>query len=494
MAVAAGLTPLLRAFALRHGLLDAAIGSRKIHGKPIPRLGGVAIVIGFYVPLCGLLLYSTGMGATLFENRARTFGLLGGGLAIAALGLVDDLRGTGAGLKFTVQFAVAFALYQLGFRIEHIATPFGATADLGLFALPFTMLWMVGVVNAMNLIDGLDGLAGGVALFALGTTFAIAVFRGDAVMVLFSATLGGSVLGFLFYNFNPASIFMGDTGSMFLGFVLAASSIWTNQKSSTAVAILVPLVALGLPIADTLFALLRRALRGRPLFSADKEHIHHRLLALGLTQRQAVVVLYGTCIVLACAALVLSFANSVQTAAVLSVLSIVGFIGLRWLGFLGRSEAQERPANVDERRKNRGVRAGVRDLAAELRGAASVSEIWDAVKPFCELVLARSLSLAVRGLHQSGERVTTLFQIDSVQTGRALFVAGFGIGDEQGRLELSWDDGRAEIDRDHEIAIEVLCDHLAEALTRLAPGASAESAATASSEPGNVVALRSKKR
>jgi len=488
MAVASGLTPLLRAFANRFGLLDAAVGSRKIHGKPIPRLGGVAIVVSFYIPIAALLLYGTGMGFRLFENRARTFGLLGGGLVIAALGLIDDLRGAGALLKFTVQFAVAFALYQVGFRIEHIATPFGATVDLGLFSLPFTMLWMVGVVNAMNLIDGLDGLAGGVALFALGTTLAVAFFRGDVVMVLFSATLAGSVLGFLFYNFNPASIFMGDTGSMFLGFVLAASSIWTNQKSSTAVAILVPLVALGLPIADTLFAILRRAWRGRPLFSADKEHIHHRLLALGLTQRQAVIVLYAFCIVLASAALLLSFANSVETAAVLSLLSLVGFFALRRLGFLGAQKGTLR-APGDERRKNREVRAAVRGIAAELRRAASVAVAWDAVKPLCALVLARDLSLALRGPHLNGERVTTLFQTDFTPSGRAVFVAKFGVGDEHGQLDLTWDDGRTEIDRDHEIAVEVLCDHLAEALARISPREVASAPM-----PSNVLALRGKKQ
>ena len=487
MAVAAGLTPLVRAFALRFGLLDHAVGSRKIHGKPIPRLGGVAIVAGFYVPLTGLLIYSTGMGTILFEDRTRAFGLLGGGLAIAALGLVDDLRGAGAGLKFAVQFAVAFALYQLGFRIEHIATPLGAPVDLGIFALPFTLIWMVGVVNAMNLIDGLDGLAGGVALFALGTTFAIAFVRGEVIMALFAATLSGSVLGFLFYNFNPASIFMGDTGSMFLGFILAASSVWTNQKSSTAVAILVPIVALALPIADTLLALGRRALRGRPLFSADKEHIHHRLLALGLSQRQAVVVLYGTCIVLGSAALVLSFANSTQTAAVLSILSVTGFVGMRRLGFLGARAAPGSKPHVEQRRKNREVRTAVREIAAELQRAERLTGLWDAVKPFGAVVSARGLSLSVRSQKANGEQVTTRFELDEEARGQAPLVASFIIGDDQGSLELTWEDGRGEIDRDHEIAAEVLCDHLATALSRLVP-------CPAELEPADVIQLQRRKQ
>jgi UDP-GlcNAc:undecaprenyl-phosphate GlcNAc-1-phosphate transferase len=478
MAVAAALTPLVRAFAHSNGLLDAAVGSRKIHGKPIPRLGGIAIVAGFYAPLCAVLFYTTGMGTLLFADRARAVGLLGGGLAIAALGLVDDVRGTGAGLKFAVQFAVALGLYQLGFRIEHIATPLGPAMNLGVLALPFTLLWIVGIVNAMNLIDGLDGLAGGVSMFALSTTFVIAFFRGDAIMALFAATLAGSVLGFLFYNFNPASIFMGDTGSMFLGFILAAGSIWTNQKSSTAVSILVPLVALGLPIADTLLALGRRALRGRPLFSADKEHIHHRLLALGLSQRQAVAVLYGACIVLGAAALVLSWANSAQTAAVLTLLSVVAFFAVQRLGFFRNA-----PIAI-ERRKNREVRTSVNAIAAELQRAAGLAEVWDLVKPFASTVGAAGFSLAVASSRSSGERITTLYQVDCPPSGRARFEAGFGIGDDQGRVELVWDDGRAEMDRDHEIALEVLCDHLAAALERLAPAA-----AEAEPIPANVISL-----
>ena len=458
MAVAAALTPAVRLFALRRGLLDHAISARKIHGKPIPRLGGIAIVGGFYAPLLGLLVYRTGLGFFLFADRARLAGLLGGGLAIAALGLVDDLRGLGAPLKLLVQLSIALCLYQLGFRIEHFATPWGAPVPLGVLSLPFTLLWMTGVVNAMNLIDGLDGLAGGVALFALGTTFSIAFFRGEPIMALFAAALAGSVSGFLFYNFNPASIFMGDTGSMFLGFVLAASSIWTNQKSSTAVAILVPVVALGLPIADTLLAIIRRALRGRPLFSADREHIHHRLLALGLSQRQAVLVLYATCGVLGSAALLLSFANSAQTAVVLSALSLVGFFAVRRLGLL-RAPATPEPGPSP--------RALVRALAAPLQRAATQGELWDAVKPLLPALGLAQLQLSLSAVRESGERVTTLFQLDGGRAGRTPFHASFAIGDDRGRVELGWDDGRASLPRDDEIAVEVLCDHLAAALARL---------------------------
>ena len=152
---------------------------------------------------------------------------------------------------------------------------------MGLLAFPLTLLWIVGVINALNLIDGLDGLAGGVALCAVLTNLVIAMFRGQPLMTLCMAALAGALIGFLFYNFNPASIFLGDTGSLFLGYVLAVTSIRTHQKSSAAVSILVPMVALAVPIVDTALAMGRRALTGRPMFSGDRDHIHHRLLGLG---------------------------------------------------------------------------------------------------------------------------------------------------------------------------------------------------------------------
>ena len=285
------LTPVVRRFALKHHLFDDHVSARKIHGRPIPRLGGVAIAAGFYAPLLGLLLEARGVGGQFYASTYKAFAFLLGGVGICALGLFDDIRGSGAGKKFLAQFAIAGALYYVGFRIDVLSLPFVGTVHLGALSLVFTLLWIVGVINAMNLIDGLDGLAAGVGLFGVATTFVMAASRNDAIMMLFMAGLGGSLLGFLVYNFNPASIFMGDTGSMFIGYVLAVGSIQTSQKSSTAVAILIPVVALGVPIADTLLAMIRRAVRHRPMFSADRAHIHHKLIDLGLTQKQAVLIL-----------------------------------------------------------------------------------------------------------------------------------------------------------------------------------------------------------
>src|SRR6185436_8523244 len=181
------LTPYIRRLAQRLGLLDHALSSRKIHGRPVPRLGGIAIVIAFYTPLVGLLLLQSGVGSMFLAERNHVIGLFVGGLLIALLGIYDDLRGAGAGRKFLIQFGVAGVMYGLGYRIDLLANPFGEAIQLGWVSLPFTMLWIVGVINAMNLIDGLDGLAGGVALVAVLTTFFISLQRGNPLMVLITS-------------------------------------------------------------------------------------------------------------------------------------------------------------------------------------------------------------------------------------------------------------------------------------------------------------------
>jgi UDP-GlcNAc:undecaprenyl-phosphate/decaprenyl-phosphate GlcNAc-1-phosphate transferase len=457
------LTPIVRRLAYRFGLLDHALSPRKIHGRPVPRLGGIAIVIAFYAPLVGLLFFHSDVGGMFVADRSRAIGLFVGGLAIALLGLYDDLKGAGALRKFVIQFLIAGFLYRLGFRIEALANPFGQPIALGWISLPFTLFWMVGVVNALNLIDGLDGLAGGVALVAVTITFLVSLQRGHPLMMLFSAALAGSIVGFLFYNFNPASIFMGDTGSMFLGFVLAATAVETNQKASTAVAVIIPTVALGLPIMDTLLAIGRRAWRGRPLFQADKEHIHHRLMARGLSHRQAVLVLYGFCVLLGLAALVLTYGNSSQAALLLLLLAAAAVIFLRALGYfrLGVN-------GWAERKRNRALRAAVRPFSQRLRHAKAVEEIWAIMTDAIPVFGAVGMNLKL-GADRGDDR-PQLFSsgLDGLETPSDSFRGQFVIpipGGKQAEqtLELFWRDGRREVDRDTEIAIDILCEYLGDA-------------------------------
>jgi UDP-GlcNAc:undecaprenyl-phosphate GlcNAc-1-phosphate transferase len=460
------LTPIVRRVALRLGLLDHALSSRKIHGTPIPRIGGIAIVIAFYAPLVGLTVFQSGIGDLFLSQREHVLGLFAGGLAIALLGLYDDLRGTKARLKFLVQFGVAGLLYHWGFRVEVLANPLGSPIALGWISLPFTLLWIVGVINAMNLIDGLDGLAGGVALVAVIITFVVSVQRGHPLMMLFTSALAGSILGFLFYNFNPASIFMGDTGSMFLGFVLSTTAIQTNQKASTAVAVLIPGVALGLPLLDTLLALTRRAVRGRPLFQADREHIHHRLIAQGLSHRQAVLVLYALCVLLGAAALTLTYTNSAQSALLLAVMALVAFFFLRSLGYVRFDRIAESAA---ERKRNKALLAAVRPLGRRLRQLGSAEQMWPSVIEAAVVVGATGVSLWFKDI-EGGESVTApAFRhgVDVDDNSALSFQARFAVPSgrrQECQLELGWTDGRREIDRDTEIAIDIFCEYLGGAL------------------------------
>jgi UDP-GlcNAc:undecaprenyl-phosphate GlcNAc-1-phosphate transferase len=367
--VSALLTPVLRRFALKHRLFDDHVSTRRVHGRPIPRLGGLAIAVAFYVPLLALLLEPSSVGGIFYASSRMAVAFLAGGVAICALGLFDDIRGSGAGIKFLAQFGIAGALYYAGFRINELSLPFVGTVTLGPLSLLFTMVWIVGIINAMNLIDGLDGLAAGVGLFAVATTFALAATRGDAIMTLFMAALAGALLGFLFYNFNPASIFMGDTGSMFLGYVLAVGAVQTSQKSSTAVAILVPIVALGVPIADTMLAMIRRIVRHRPMFSADRAHIHHKLLDLGLSQKQAVLILYAVSILLGGVALLLTVASSLQSAILLGTMGVLAFAGVRKLGYGRLGHGAASPEDIDIRRQ-----------LDRLAAAADEERLWSELK------------------------------------------------------------------------------------------------------------------
>lgn len=332
-AVAALLTPLVRWLALRAGAVDEP-GRRHVHRSSTPRLGGVAVFLAFAAPLFAFYVVDSNVAGSVRSQPGLVLGLVAGAFLMCLLGFVDDVKGVRALYKLLAQIAVAAFAYFCGFRIDSISLPFLGTAHMGAFALPVTVLWIVTIVNAVNLIDGLDGLAGGVVFFAALTNFALAYLGGSVFMAAVMACVVGAVLGFLFFNFNPARIFMGDSGSYFLGFVLAAASVstGTSQKTSTAVALLVPIIALGLPIFDTLFAIVRRFLERRPLFAPDKSHIHHLLVDMGLTQRRAVLILYGVSVLLAVAAIGVSLGRDWEVGVALLLATVVIFGLVRFVG------------------------------------------------------------------------------------------------------------------------------------------------------------------
>ncbi|HHW92002.1 MAG TPA: undecaprenyl/decaprenyl-phosphate alpha-N-acetylglucosaminyl 1-phosphate transferase [Firmicutes bacterium] len=285
------LTPLVKKMAIRTGAVDipdSADEGRRIHIRPTPRLGGLAIYLGFMLPALTLLP----------REGERLYGLLLGATLILLLGIADDYRNLSPRVKLAGQVLAALVFIFMGNRVIWLSNPWAEGAHdamwhIGSWSIPLTLLWMVGITNTLNLIDGLDGLAAGVTAIASVTLLLVALQEGQVTIVLLTAALAGSTLGFLPYNFNPAQIFMGDTGSLFLGFVLAGIAVQGALKSATVIALAVPILALGLPILDTFLAIVRRYHNGSPIFQADRQHLHHRLLERGLSQRQAVLFLYS---------------------------------------------------------------------------------------------------------------------------------------------------------------------------------------------------------
>jgi UDP-GlcNAc:undecaprenyl-phosphate GlcNAc-1-phosphate transferase len=301
-AVAILATPAVIRLARRVGTLDQP-GPRRIHAQPVPTMGGLAVALAVLgVAWVARLLPGP---AGLLEARPL-LGLTIAAIPILAMGAVDDARGVKPWHKLAVQTMAALVLVLFGYGVPLITNPLGGAFTTGVLNVPLTVIWVVVVINAINLIDGLDGLASGAVLIASMSLWWVARTHGDFYVMFVSALVSGATLGFLRYNFPPARVFMGDTGSNFLGLVLAATSLLENRKGTAAVTLLFPLVAMGLPIADSVLAFARRALRGTPVFRPDSEHIHHRLLRLGLSPRNALFVLWYLCLYLGVMAVVLA--------------------------------------------------------------------------------------------------------------------------------------------------------------------------------------------
>ncbi len=289
-------TPVVIRIAWRLRAVDHP-GVRAMHTKPVPRIGGWAIFVSSMCLVVSVLFLDNTIGEAFRDERPRLVALWVVTSCIFAIGLIDDLRGLPATAKLAAEVVGAGVLYAAGVRITelNITDTFGV--ELGWMSGPLTVLWIVGITNAVNLSDGLDGLAAGIAAVACAVIAMFAIYSDNAIMAVFMLALLGSLIGFLFFNFNPARVFMGDCGSLFLGFTIAASSVICLTKSSALVGLTLPVLALGIPILDTFFAMLRRFLDRRSLFAPDRNHFHHRLIELGLKQRHAVVAIYAaTCL------------------------------------------------------------------------------------------------------------------------------------------------------------------------------------------------------
>lgn len=324
------ITPGVIKFAAATGAMDKP-DARKVHKKPIPRIGGIGIYAAFMVSV----ILTTIMADIEGESLKEIIGLIVSGSFIVFVGIVDDYKNLAAKRKLLGQIIAAMILVLLfDVRIDFITDPLGDYIYLEWFAVPVTIFWLVGLTNTVNLIDGLDGLAAGVASIAAITIMLVALKQSFLLVAILTAALAGAACGFLFYNSHPARIFMGDTGSMFLGFMLAGISVIGAVKSTTTIALVVPILALGVPILDTAFAIIRRLLGGQPIFKPDKGHLHHRLLSIGFTQRQAVYLMYVISALLGLSAVAMTEVNS-QIAMVLMIIIVVAILyGTKKLGIL----------------------------------------------------------------------------------------------------------------------------------------------------------------
>jgi len=338
------LAALLTAFVLTRYVRDIAHGrgwvvvptqERHMHSSPLPRLGGVAIFLSFGGCMGAAAIWALRhpqLHSTAFFPTLRT--ILLPATLVFLLGVYDDLHSVGPYVKFTVQGIAATMLYIGGLRIVNIPVLFGNRMFPWYAGLAFTVVWVLAISNAFNLIDGLDGLAAGSALFSTVVMFVVALLNGHHLVELMSIALAGAILGFLRFNFNPATIFLGDSGSLFIGFLLSALALQGAQKAPTIVAIAIPIVSFGLPILETVLSIIRRLISGRPVFTADHEHIHHKLLQHGLTHRQVVILLYGVSAIFAMLSLFLLWPTGSSLGLVLAVLGIGIWIGVQHLGYL----------------------------------------------------------------------------------------------------------------------------------------------------------------
>ncbi|HET8646261.1 MAG TPA: MraY family glycosyltransferase, partial [Vicinamibacteria bacterium] len=334
LAAALLLTPAVRRLARRLGWMDRPDGGRKRHSSPVPRVGGLAVYAGFSLAVCAavaLLPEDARSGAGMASAMAH---LLAAATPVMLVGLLDDVRGVRPLGKIAVQALSGLYLFLYGYRVARVTDPFGGPAlELGWLSLPLTVLWFVAMSNAFNLIDGLDGLAAGVGLFATFTLLVSAVLNERWSMVVVLCALAGALLGFLRYNFSPASVFLGDSGALFVGFVLAGLAIRSSMKATAVVAVGAPLCALALPILDVLLAVTRRLAAGQHVFEADQDHIHHRLIRRGLSPRRAVVSLYGVAAAGASLSLVTLGGSTLVVWASLCAAALLVFAGMRELGY-----------------------------------------------------------------------------------------------------------------------------------------------------------------
>ncbi|MBR5430014.1 MAG: undecaprenyl/decaprenyl-phosphate alpha-N-acetylglucosaminyl 1-phosphate transferase [Firmicutes bacterium] len=338
LAVALAMTPPAIWLARKLNIVDMP-NARKVHTTPTPRIGGIAIYLGFVAGALVLGAYTRQVAAVLIA-----------GSVVFLTGLIDDYKDISPKFKLAGQVIAALLLVAAGFSVRFISNPFtGSTVSLGFLSAPITVVWLVGVSNAVNLIDGMDGLAVGVSTIAAAATAIVCISQGELVAAALAGVLAAAGLGFLPWNFNPAKTFMGDCGALFLGFILGTLALMGLCKGATAISVFIPFLILGIPVFDTFCAIIRRLFLHRPIFEADKMHLHQILLSLGLSQRQTVLTIYVLALLMGLAAVLMAILTSAQAVMVLIITTVVTFAGAELVGTL-RGKCHLSPLS-QERRK-----------------------------------------------------------------------------------------------------------------------------------------------
>jgi UDP-GlcNAc:undecaprenyl-phosphate GlcNAc-1-phosphate transferase len=368
------LTPICRDVFRSYGVVDQPDAVRKVHRYPIPRVGGLAIAISYLV---AYVLVRPEEGSPLAQQLSLVWKLLPGAALAFGIGLLDDLFNLRAWIKLVGQVAAAGLACVGGVRILSIG---GAPTDAW-WNVPLTILWLLACMNAFNLVDGLDGLAVGVGLFATLTVFAAAMMQHNMVLAVATFPLAGALLAFLCYNFNPATIFLGDSGSLLIGFLLGCyAAIWSN-KSATLLGMTAPLMALSIPLLDVALAIVRRFLRHQPIFGADRGHIHHRLLDRGFTPRRVVLVLYGLCGLAAAFSLLQGVVHSFSLALVV-LFGLFILLGVQYLGY-AEFDLAGRLLFSGEFQRSVSAQLELRKFRAALGAAATAADCWEVVRETC---------------------------------------------------------------------------------------------------------------
>jgi len=375
------LTWAVRNLAMGRGWAAPPIQDRDLHKTPLPRLGGVSVFLSFLIAVAITALASLRFPALAAGFPIRSLlVVLGPATLIFLLGLYDDIHSVGPYTKFAVQGVAATLLFAGGLRILDLPVLFGARHLGWYIGLPITVLWVIGITNAFNLIDGLDGLAAGSALFSTFVVFVVALSSGSSPVSLLTIALAGAILGFLRFNFNPATIFLGDSGSLFIGFMLSALALQGAEKAPTVVAVAIPVVSFGLPILETLLSVLRRLISGQPLFRADREHIHHKLLQQGMSPRQVVIALYAVSALFALLSLFLLWPAGPTLGLVLLVIGTVIWFGVQHLGYLEFGEIRRVAQRTVAQRNIFVNNLAIRRATEELRSASDYTQVCDILR------------------------------------------------------------------------------------------------------------------